>query len=257
MFNIITRKEYWDWLEELEPQSRYRGYFRRTRRNLALQRYGLGIGREYALKTIQDTYVYHLLQHEKGKRLLEAGGGKSRLLRLLRNANECWLVDKFEGEGNGPRMKPFLPKVRIMQDYIGGFNPNLPDKYFDYVFSISVLEHIPLDYLDNFFWDCARLLKPGGRMIHAIDTYVYEPADRHIPGTEEMIQRTRKYLEYADRPDLGIRLAEPPEIDENFVFSCRYASLPDNIMYRWQQAKPSIKREIAQLVSIKAEWVKV
>lgn len=257
MFDIITRKEYWDWLNELAPQSHYRGFLRRTRRNLALQRFGLGVGREYAMKTVQDTYIYHLLRNEKGKKIVEAGGGNSRLLRLLKNTNECWLVDRFEGLGNGPRRKPFLPMVRIVQDYLGEFNPLLPDGYFDYVFSISVAEHIPLNYLDNFFHDCARLLKPGGRMIHAIDTYVFDPADRQATGMEEMAQRTRKYLEYADRPELGIRLVEPAKIDADFVFSCRFASLPDNILYKWQQSRATVKREIGQLVSIKSEWMKV
>jgi len=257
MFDIITRKEYWDWLEELVPQSRYRGFLRRTRRKLALQRYHLGFGPEYEMKTVQDTYIYHLLRHEKGKKIVEAGGGKSRVLRLLGNTNDCWLVDRFEGLGQGPRRKPFLPKVRIIQDFLGEFNPLLPDGYFDYVFSISVAEHIPLDYLDKFFHDCARLLKPGGRMIHAIDTYVYDPADRQAPGMEEFAQRTRKYLEYADRPELGIRLVEPAKINADFVFSCRYASQPDNILDKWQQSRPTIKREVGQLVSIKAEWVKV
>jgi len=256
MFDIITRKEYWDWLDELEPLANYHGFLRRTRRNLALRRYHLGFGREYAMKTVQDTYVYHLLRHEKGKKILEAGGGNSRLMRLLRKANECWLVDRFDGLGNGPKRRPLLRNVKIVQDYVGEFNPLLPDGYFDFVFSISVVEHIPLDALDDFFRDCARLLKPGGRMIHAIDTYVYDPADRQTPGLEEMALRIRKYLEYADRPDLGLRLAEPPKIDENFAFSCRHASLPDNILYKWQQGVPTVKREIAQLVSIKAEWVK-
>jgi ubiquinone/menaquinone biosynthesis C-methylase UbiE len=256
MFDIITRKEYWDWLDELAPQSRYRGFLRRVRRSLALQRYHLGVGREYALKTVQDTYIYHLLRNEKGKKIIEAGGGNSRILRLLRNTNECWLVDRFEGMGNGPRRKPFLPKVRIVQDYLGEFNKLLPDGYFDYVFSISVAEHIPLDYLDNFFRDCARLLKPGGRMVHAIDTYVYDPTDRQTLVMDEFAQRIRKYLEFADRPDLGIHLIEPAKINADFIFSCRYASLPDNIMYRWQQNRPSVKREIGQLVSIKAEWIK-
>jgi SAM-dependent methyltransferase len=256
MFEIITRKKYWDWLDELAPQSRYRGLLRRTRRNLVLQRYRLGIG-EYDMKTVQDTYIYHLLRYEKGKKIVEAGGGNSRVLRLLRNTNECWLVDRFEGMGKGPRRKPFLPKVRIVQDYPGEFNPQLPDGYFDFVFSISVAEHIPLDYLDNFFRDCARLLKPGGRMIHAIDTYVYDQADRQTYSLEEMAQGTRKYLEFADRPDLGIHLVEQAKINADFVFSCRYASLPDNMLYKWQQNQSTIKHEIGQLVSIKAEWIKV
>lgn len=257
MFDIITRKEYWDWLDELAPQSYYRGFLRRTRRNLALQRYRLGLGHEYALKTVQDTYIYHLLRNEQGKKIVEAGGGNARVLRLLRNTNECWLVDRYEGLGYGPRRIPFLPKVRIIQDYLGEFNPLLPDGYFDYVFSISVAEHIPLDYLDKFFHDCARLLKSGGRMVHAIDTYVFDPIDRPAPGMDEFAQRIRKYLEYADRPDIGIRLVEPAKIDAELVFSCRYASLPDNIMYKWQQNRSTIKREIGQLVSIKAEWIKV
>ncbi|MBN2386549.1 MAG: class I SAM-dependent methyltransferase [Anaerolineales bacterium] len=257
MFDVITRKEYWDWLNELEPEAKYRGFLRRTRRNLALRRYGFGMGDEHTLKTIQDAYVYTRLRKEKGKKILEAGGGNSRVLRLLRKANECWLVDKFEGMGNGPLRRPFLGGVKIVEDYLGEFNPILRAGYFDTLFSISVVEHIPLDYLDAFFRDCVRVLKPGGRMIHAIDTYIYDPADRQNPELQEMMERTKCYLAYADRPDLGIRLVRPPQVDANLVFSCRYASQPDNVLYKWQQGFATIKREIAQMVSFKAEWIKV
>lgn len=257
MFDIITRKEFWDCLDELDPPEKYRGLLHRTRRDLALRRYHPGGMHELTMKTVQDIYLYHRLCNERGKRMLEAGGGNSRILRLLRRENECWLVDRFEGLGHGPRRIPFMPGVHIVRDYIGEFNPSLVDGGFDFVFSISVVEHIPLEYLDKFFVDCARLLKPGGRMIHLIDTYVYDPADRDADGREEFARRIDKYLEYTNRPELGLRLAGPAAINSDFTFSCRYASLPDNMLYYWQKAVPSIKREIAQLVSIKAEWIKM
>jgi SAM-dependent methyltransferase len=255
MFTIITKQEYWNWLDSgiarpLQPRLGFIGK--------ALRRLGLPVSVEqgFDMKDVQDTYILSRLPGAQGTRILEVGGGNSRVLRHLAKTNECWLVDKFEGFGGGPRRAPKLPGVKIVQDYIGSFNPALPDACFDTLLSISVVEHVPLERLEDFFRDCARLLKPGGRMIHAIDTYVYDPADRQNPGARAFIERTAAYLRYADRPDLGIALSEPPAVAPDFTFSCCYASTPDHVLWRWNQARPDKKRSLAQVVSIKAEWVK-
>ncbi|MBK8551292.1 MAG: methyltransferase domain-containing protein [Ignavibacteria bacterium] len=48
----------------------------------------------------------------------------------------------------------------------------LPEKYFDFVFSISALEHVPLSderVFEEIVKDIDRLLKPGGLSMHCID----------------------------------------------------------------------------------------
>lgn len=80
-------------------------------------------------------------------------------------------MDKFEGVGNGPLDIPENTPYKIIPNYIGAFDKQLPDDYFDLVFSISVLEHINEDQsvLLNIIKDIERVLKPGGLSVHCID----------------------------------------------------------------------------------------
>ena len=59
----------------------------------------------------------------------------------------------------------------MLPAYIGSFDKDLPDAYFDLVFSISVVEHINEgdDVLQNILNDIDRVLKPGGYSVHCID----------------------------------------------------------------------------------------
>ncbi len=268
MFDIITKEECWRWMDDLAAyyarplQYTWRGIRYRPFAALpSLEHFLSRIAglmkpvRPYGLKDIQDAFVLSRLGKIKGAAILEIGGGSSRVLPFLSLHNECWLIDKFEGRGRGPQRVPRVRNVRIVQAYMGDFSPELPESYFDFIFSISVVEHVPLASVDAFFKDCARVLKPGGRMIHAIDTYLFDSCDQAV--AREFQERVRVYLLYGNRPDLGIRLVEAPSIDENVQFSCRYASVPDYVLHQWQVRNPGIKRVIGQVVSIKSEWVKI
>lgn len=263
MFGIITKQEYWDWLTKFSERSIpaaawnrvFRGRLQRTRYNLSLWIAGLR-DREYTLKTVQDLFMIHRLDGMQGKRILEIGGGRSRVLPRFHRTNECWLADRFEGQGNGPARVPRLPGVRIIRAFLGEFSHDLPENYFDVVFSISVIEHVPTDDLENFFRDCARVMAPGARLIHAIDLYLFDPADDDLPPGQVTRQRMDAYLSFSDRPDLGLRLIAKPEIDEHVRFSCRMASLPDNVMHVWHRNRPGPARQFGQLVSLRAEWEK-
>ena len=106
-----------------------------------------------------------------GSRILDVGGGISRVLNHFSDQYECWNIDKFEGLGNGPK-KQKTGKYRLVNDYMGNFNPELPDDYFDLVFSISALEHVPQEdsvFLQNIIDDMDRVLKPGGYSLHLFD----------------------------------------------------------------------------------------
>lgn len=124
------------------------------------------------LKVYQDYLMYRFIKQNiaPGSRILEVGGGDSRILKFFSKDYECWNADKCEGLGNGP-IQFTSPDYRIVYDYVGSFNPELPDHYFDFVFSISALEHTPEDtnIRINVLKDINRILKPGRPSFHCFD----------------------------------------------------------------------------------------
>jgi SAM-dependent methyltransferase len=124
------------------------------------------------VKVYQDYLVYCFIRQNvpAGSRILEVGGGESRVLKFFSENYECWNADKCEGLGNGP-MTFSSPHYRIVYDYVGDFSPNLPPNYFDFVFSISALEHTPENPTvhQNVLADINRVLKPGCPTLHCFD----------------------------------------------------------------------------------------
>lgn len=125
------------------------------------------------LKRYTDILLYSFIiaNFKKGARILEIGGGQSRVLAALSSDYECWNLDKFEGIGNGPVELPVNFGFKIVKDYIGNFNNELKDGYFDLIFSTSVFEHLPenIDLYTNIIKDISRLLSNDGITLHTID----------------------------------------------------------------------------------------
>jgi ubiquinone/menaquinone biosynthesis C-methylase UbiE len=263
LFDIITKEDYWNWLASgVVPTSLVgaSGARHRVWRQLLLRAYKrletiIRPARLYSLKDVQDAFIMSRLGKEKGKRILEVGGGVPRILRWLSGENDVWLIDRYEGVGRGPRVVPRLPGITFIQGYMGEFIQQVPDDYFDYIFSVSVIEHVPLDGLESFFADCSRVLKPFGRMFHAIDTYLFDSDREDL--SQPFRERLHAYLQFAVRSDLGIRLEEGgANIDEHTRFSCAYATQPDNVLHEWHLHRPQEKRLRGQVVSIKSAWEK-
>lgn len=125
------------------------------------------------LKVYQDLLAFSFIRQniKPGSRVLEIGGAESRILKYFSKDFECWNLDKLEGIGNGPT-KINSEGFRLVSDYIGNFNQELPENYFDLVFSISTFEHIPIEdeaLFENIRLDIERLLKKGGLSFHCID----------------------------------------------------------------------------------------
>lgn len=129
------------------------------------------------LKVYQDALIYTFILDNipEGSRLLEIGGGESRIINELKGKYEIWNLDKLEGVGFGPKELIVADDFNLVQDYIGNFSPTLPASSFDLVFSVSTIEHIPQDRktIDNAIADIMRLLKPGGYSLHCIDALLY------------------------------------------------------------------------------------
>jgi methyltransferase family protein len=108
-----------------------------------------------------------------GGEVLEIGAGEPLVADLLsRLGYRVTVVDPYDGSGNGPReyttFRRAYPDVSFIHD---SFPParELPAK-FDAIYSISVLEHVPLDRIESVIGQAEHLLMPtGGCSIHAID----------------------------------------------------------------------------------------
>ncbi|MCC0048127.1 MAG: glycosyltransferase [Rhodobiaceae bacterium] len=131
---------------------------------------------EEDLKRYQDLLAYAFIKENipLGSRLLEIGGGVSRILDKLSDSYECWNIDKLEGIGNGPK-RVDQKGVRLVRDYIGNESPELSDNYFDFIFSISVLEHVPQDderLFEKIINDMQRVAKTGAYSLHLCDVVI-------------------------------------------------------------------------------------
>ena len=87
------------------------------------------------LKVYQDSLVYTFIldNFSPGSRLLEIGGGESRIIESLKNQFEIWNLDKLEGIGFGPTKLWHEDGFHLVRDYIGHFSAEVPDDYFDLV----------------------------------------------------------------------------------------------------------------------------
>ncbi len=236
MYDIITKTDYWQWLDDnintVEPMP------------------------AELLKHIQDTFILSVLQKVKGATILEFGGGHSRILKSLSANNECWNVDKFEGADAGPKHIVRQRNVKTVKAFLGDFSDDIPSDYFDYVVSVSVVEHIPHDNLERVFSDCARVLKPGGNLVQAIDLYLPDAVDKNDIAFQFNRPKPPLYLKAAQ--SAGLTLKEPAAVDGDVCFRGFHASNSDATLYQWNSVAPKLRavRERGQSVSLKAWWTK-
>jgi len=82
---------------------------------------------------------------------------------------------------------------RIVYDYVGSFNLELPDHHFDFVFSISALEHTPEEEQTqvNVLADINRVMKPGCPSFHCFDAILRPAGNSWVNGLIPYIYATQ------------------------------------------------------------------
>ncbi|HHV05497.1 MAG TPA: class I SAM-dependent methyltransferase [Anaerolineaceae bacterium] len=125
------------------------------------------------MKAYQDSLILTFIKQniKPAAKILEIGGGQSRVIQLLHENYSFWNLDKLEGAGFGPK-RPYDAHGHVLvQDYLGAFSPELEDHSFDFIYSISTIEHLPHDEetLTRCLADMNRLLAPGGVCLHCVD----------------------------------------------------------------------------------------
>ena len=136
---------------------------------------------QWGIKAHNRPWVVSRMKFDKNIKIMEVGGAYSTLPKMLSDIYgvEAWIGDDFGESVNdtslwtrwgNPRDLPIKNKpVNYIFEPMGVFSSNYPSNYFDYVFSVSTLEHIPMEKMPSVFLDMHRCLKIGGKQIHTID----------------------------------------------------------------------------------------
>ena len=114
-------------------------------------------------------------------KVLDVGGAYSQLPLYINQQFGCetWVADDFGIQANDPfwlrnRQPPEYisehPQVKFVLERVGDpGHSTLQLGYFDVVYSVSVLEHVPYDQTPAVWRHLGQLVKPGGELLHAID----------------------------------------------------------------------------------------
>jgi SAM-dependent methyltransferase len=135
----------------------------------------------FGLKAFGHGWILESRSWSAGERVLDVGGAYSWVPSYLQSKFNCdvWVVDDFGVTvdesfwlryGSPDEFVAAHPELRFVRERVG--NPalsSLPEEYFDVVYSVSTMEHVPNELTPAVWQHMARLVKPGGDLIHAID----------------------------------------------------------------------------------------
>jgi hypothetical protein len=150
----------------------------------------------------------------KGAKLCEIGAGEPLVAGLLsRLGYDVTVVDPYDGSGNGPKeyeqFKAAYPDVRFIREQF----PPAEDLGEDWgcVYSISVLEHVPMEALDAVIAGARKMIKGAdGRSIHAVDHVLAGwGSDSHLEGLRKIVELSG--LPLADLDQTIDQLRDDPE----------------------------------------------
>jgi malonyl-CoA O-methyltransferase len=173
-----------------------------------------------------DPRIYHvrLIQEQfgdlSGKRILDAGCGKGRFARILRESNSAASIF---GLDISPEMLKFVPDG---VERVAGMLTALPfaSASFDYVYATESLEHAV--EIDVAVADLCRVLKPGGRLV-IIDKNIEHFGKLKTPAWEKWFGR--KELEALLRRDCS-------EVSSRFISYWEDVE-PDGMFLAWVARK--------------------
>lgn len=128
------------------------------------------------LKDVQRPWMLKALiaSVPPGGRICEIGAGEPFVAGILNQwGYEVWVVDPYDGSGHGPTdfeaYAARYPGIRFVRRNFGSQMAELEDGYFDATYSISVLEHVPIEPLADLCHGIRRYTRHRGCSIHAID----------------------------------------------------------------------------------------
>lgn len=137
------------------------------------------------LKPLGYAHIVNIIESFEPRTVLEVGhGAMSFIFKLFSDKVEMWglddvIEDSSVYEEDLKNVRLWNPNVKFVSGLLGNFVKELPDNYFDLVYSVSVIEHIPHEMLPKVFEDTYRILKPGGIVSHSYDVY-YKQSTKEV-----------------------------------------------------------------------------
>ncbi len=135
----------------------------------------------YGLKGFDYGWLLASHKWDGSDKVLDVGGAYSQLPLYIQRQYGCetWVADDFGMDVNDPFWKRNRepqeyvsqhPEIKYILERVGDpQHSSLTQGYFDVVYSISVLEHVPFQYTPAVWRHLGQLVKPGGELMHAID----------------------------------------------------------------------------------------
>jgi hypothetical protein len=141
---------------------------------------------QWGIKAHNRPWIEDAGQFSVGEKIIEVGGAYSLLPKYLaeRYCVEAWIGDDFGMDsdneiwsrwGDPQQLPKKYPSVKYVFEPFGTFSTKYPERYFDCIYSVSTLEHIPRQHRLGVLKDMNRCLKSGGRQLHAIDISARSP----------------------------------------------------------------------------------
>ena len=128
--------------------------------------------RGWGLKQMGTLFCAEKIHEVEPSTVLEIGAGCDTFFdKHFGDKMEYWMIDSgnYDPHGRFDAALQRRRRTKFVRGLLGSYNPELPDAYFDLVFSMSVLEHVPWEEKDDVYADMFRILKPGGWIAHSID----------------------------------------------------------------------------------------
>ncbi len=138
---------------------------------------------QWGIKAHNRPWIEEVGGFSSGQKIIEVGGAYSLFPHYLQSkySLEAWIADDFgisSGEsiwsrwGNPDELPQKYPNINYVFQQFGVFSNSYPDHYFDRVFSVSTLEHIPVKNRLNVIKDMNRCLSKNGLQLHTIDVSI-------------------------------------------------------------------------------------
>lgn len=179
-----------------------------------------------------------------GSSICEIGAGEPFVANILQHLGyKVTVVDPYNGSGQGPtEFESYVaayPNIQFFRETFRQQMPQFTDGCFDAIYSISVLEHLPLPEVPGLCRGIRRYTKPGGLSIHAVDHVLRGAGDAH---------HLRQLLVYAD--GLGIPRPKVEKILQDCELDPETYFLSAEAHNRWRGATPYDAFPMRKVVSV-------
>lgn len=179
-----------------------------------------------------------------GGKLLEIGAGEPFVADFLSSCGyEVTIIDPYDGSGQGPTefdaFKSRFKHIKFIRENFSENLQSLQKSSYDAIYSISVLEHIPLELVQSVCHGINQYCRIGGTSLHAIDHVLKGAGDQ---------SHLEKLLVYAEH--LGLKCSSLIDILQNCALDPETYLLSAEGHNRWRGSLDYQRFPMRRVISV-------